>query len=89
MLIGLLIIPIAVTLSVLPIYLLYYFTFARWKNPTNDIKEIIREVKKPRTDSGAKATKEVEKPKTETIDDVMKKFTDKEIRDYLFKHYMK
>lgn len=89
MFIGLLIIPIAVVLSVLPIWLLYYFTFGRWKNPTSDIKEIIREIKKPPTDSGAKSMKETESSKVESIDDAMKKFTDKEIRDYLFKHYMK
>ena len=89
MLIGLLIIPLATALAVLPIYLLYYFTFGRWKNPTSDIKEIIQEIKKPRTDSGAKTVEETEKSKTETVEDVMKKFTDKEIRDYLFKHYMK
>ena len=89
MFIGLLIIPLAVTLAVLPIYSLYYFTFGRWKNPTSDIKEIIREIKKPRTDSGAKAVKETEKAKTESIEDAMKQFTDKEIRDYLFKHFMR
>lgn len=89
MLIGLLIIPIATLLSVLPIYLLYHFTFGRWKNPTSDIKEIIQEIKKPRTDSGAKPMKETEKPKAETVEDALKKFTDKEIRDYLFNHFMK
>ena len=89
MLIGLLIIPIAVLLSVLPIFFLYYFTFGRWKNPTSDIKEIIREIKKPRTESGAKTTKETESSKAETVEDAMKRFTDKEIRDYLFKHFMK
>lgn len=89
MVIGLLIIPIATLLSVLPIYLLYHFTFGRWKNPTSDIKEIIQEIKKPRTDSGAKVTKETEKLKAETIDEAMKRYTDREIRDYLFKHFMK
>lgn len=89
MLIGLLIIPVAVVLSVLPIYLLYYFTFGRWKNPTSDIKEIIREIKKPRTDSGAKSVKETDKPKADTVEDALKGFTKKEISDYLFKHYMK
>lgn len=89
MLIGLLIIPLAVVLAVLPIWLLYYFTFGRWKNPTSDIKEIIQEIKKPRTDSGTKATKETEKAKVDTIDDAMKQFTEKEIREYLFKHFMK
>ena len=89
MVIGLLIIPIATLLSVLPIYLLYYFTFGRWKNPTSDIKEIIREIKKPRTDSGAKPMKETESSKAETVEDAMKNFTDKEIRDYLFKHFMR
>ena len=89
MLIGLFIIPIATSLSVLPIYLLYYFTFGRWKNPTNDIKEIIQEIKKPRTDSGAKTVKETENSKAETVEEAMKKYTDKEIRDYLFKHFMR
>ena len=89
MFIGLLIIPLAVVLAVLPIWLLYYFTFGRWKNPTSDIKEIIQEIKKPRTDSGTKATKETEKVKVDTIDDAMKQFTEKEIREYLFKHFMK
>ena len=89
MLIGLLIIPIAVALSVLPLALLYHFTFGRWKNPTNDIKEIIREVKKPR-ESGAKATTKVtEKPKTESVEDALKGFSKEQINDYLFKHYMK
>lgn len=89
MFIGLLIIPIAVLLSVLPIYFLYYFTFGRWKNPTNDIKEIIREVKKP-PEKGAKTTpKEVEKSKPETVEDALKGFTKEQINDYLFKHYMK
>lgn len=89
MLIGLLIIPIAVALSVLPLAFLYHFTFARWKNPTSDIKEIIQEIKKPRPDSGAKTMKETETSKAETVEDAMKRFTDKEIRDYLFKHFMK
>lgn len=89
MFIGLLIIPIAVVLSVLPIYLLYYFTFGRWKNPTSDIKEIIREIKKPRTDSGAKGMKEVDNSKANTVEDVLKGFTKEQINDYLFKHYMK
>lgn len=89
MLMGLLIIPIATLLSVLPIYFLYYFTFGRWKNPTSDIKEIIQEIKKPRFQGGAKATKETGNVKAESIDDAMKQFTDKEIRNYLFKHFMK
>lgn len=89
MFVGLLIIPLAVTLAVLPIWFLYYFTFGRWKNPTSDIKEIIKEIKKPRTDSGAKAVKETEKANAESVEDVLKQFSDKEIREYLFKHFMK
>lgn len=89
MLIGLLIIPIAVALSVLPLVFLYYFTFGRWKNPTSDIKEIIREIKKPH-ESGTKATtKEAEKPKAETVEKALKGFSKEQINDYLFKHYMK
>ena len=89
MLIGLLIIPIAVALSVLPLALLYYFTFGRWKNPTNDIKEIIREVKKPPEKGVKDITRDVEKPKAKTVEDALKGFSKEQINDYLFKHYMK
>lgn len=88
MLLGLLILPLAVVMSLAPIYLLYRWTFGRWKNPTSDIKSIIREIKTP-PDKGVKVTKEADKPKADSVEEAMKQFTDKEIREYLFKHYMK